>query len=83
MHLCVSQIVSKVKNQLILDFAMRHKFNACFVTPKGKKVGAYFGMRPKWTYKCDFKGKSTCMNQEKRWLIQVECTIIKKAKTKF
>jgi hypothetical protein len=44
MHLCVSQIVSRIKNQLILDFVLKHKFNACFVTPKGKKVGAFFVM---------------------------------------
>ncbi len=52
MHLCVSQIVLRVKSQLILNFVMRHKFNACFVTPKGKKVGAYIGMGPGWAHKC-------------------------------
>ncbi len=83
MHLCDFQIVLKVKNQLILDFVMRHKVNACFVTPKGKNVGAYFGMGPKWAHKCEFKAKSTCTNQEKRWLVQVECTIIKEGKDKI
>jgi hypothetical protein len=62
MHLCVSQIVSKVKNQLILEFAMRHKFNACFVTPKGKKVGAYFGIGPRWACRtCTGLGLKLCI----------------------
>jgi hypothetical protein len=65
MHLCVSQIVSRVKNQLILDFVMRHKFNACFVASKGKKVGAYFGMGPRWAHKCESKAKTTCTHQKK------------------
>jgi hypothetical protein len=62
---------------------MRHKVNACFVTPKGKKMDAYFGIGPRWAHKCEFKGKSTCTNKEKRWLIQVECTIIKEGKDKI
>jgi hypothetical protein len=40
-------------------------------------------MGPKWTHKCEFKAKSTCTNQEKRWLVQVECTIIKEGKDKI